>query len=205
MTGLRHGRDQRHRNDVDDLLRIGRRGVVPPRDMAIGTNEHQPPFVERGNLRFVERSATVASGSPIRGGRAQSLDIGGAIEAKQDEAAPEQIERRASVLHPGMRRAMAGTGGLNVGADRIGRLGRSVGHDHRRALIAIAKMDAVGEPFAGHHLGIGAAEFVAGAVAFGAGLEDLLRRRLLRGDSMRLRLPVASLTFRIATGRRSIS
>ncbi len=112
-------------------------------------------------------------------------------EAQQHEAAAEQIERRAPVGEPGMRRAVPGPRRRLVGPRLVGRRRRAVRPADRRVLVAIAEMDAEREPFAAHRLGELAADFgarrralrrVVGDIGMRAGREHAAQIAARLGD-----------------------
>src|SRR5690606_25118104 len=75
------------------------------------------------------------------------FDVDRSVEAQQDIAVAEQVDRRSPVFKPSVRRAMAGAGGLVVGFGGIGWLRRAIRYDQRRAFISIAERDTGRGPF----------------------------------------------------------
>jgi len=130
--------------------------------MAVGPYQHEAALVERGNERLGDGGEADRHLALLRGfeQRCRFGDVG--AKAEQGEAAAEQIEGRTAVGQEGVRRAMAGPRRRHIHSWIIGRRRATVGQADRRALIAIAEMDAEREPFAAHGLGDFAANFVAG-------------------------------------------
>ena len=80
-----------------------------------------------------------------------------------------------------MGRAGAGTRGLDIARGRERRRRRAVGADDGRAVVAVAEVEAEGEPFVPHGFGEPAAVLLARRVARRPGLKDFSRRQALAG------------------------
>ena len=146
-----------------------------------GPHQHQPALIGGEHFRLVDLDDGQRHAALLR--RPLDLRRGRRIaaETQQHEAAAEQVERRAAVVEPDMRRAGAGPGGLHVGMRRVGRRRRAVGPHDRRAVVAVAEHHAVGEPFVPHDGGEPVAVLLARGVACGARLEYLRAGQALAG------------------------
>ena len=184
--GRARRRRARRRGRRDAPARGGvHRGARPPRRRC------RPPSAARPAPRPRPRARPSATPAPRR---------------SSTKPRPNRSSVDSSRRQPAHAARVAGPRGLDIGRDLVGRLGRAVRHDDRRALVAVAQVNAEREPFAPHRRGErrgrirrarhrppGRARTPPAAACASA------------GDSMRERLPLASRTLRIATGRRSIS
>ena len=89
--------------------------VGAPGDVAVGPHQHEPALIGRKHLGLVdvddvERNAARLP-QPARWPRRRRVRA----EPQQHEAAAEQVEGRAAVREPDVRRARAGPGGLGIG------------------------------------------------------------------------------------------
>ena len=118
--------------------------------MAVGAHQHEFALVKRGDLRLGDRDDRHRHPALFCG--FQERCGCGCVRAKNKEriGLAEEIERRAAVGEERVRRAMTGPCRRDIGSRIVGRGWRSVRPADRRALIAIAKMDAERVPFPAH-------------------------------------------------------
>src|SRR5579872_2025398 len=100
-----------------------------------------------------------------------------------------------------MWRAVPGPGSLVIGHDGIGRFRRAVCNDDWRVLIAIAEMDADGEPLPFHHPGVSTTEILACRITSRTGQECLKRRLHCPGAEHAVQIPagLAHIAYRDGT------
>jgi hypothetical protein len=113
-TRARTGRHEAA-DDIENMPMVCRFRIAPPGDMSIRANQDIVRAVEVANRCFA------AEVDNLQGKVAASRCLGKASpdstarrKTEQHKTAAEQIERRSTVLQPGVRRAMAGASALNV-------------------------------------------------------------------------------------------
>src|SRR5689334_25246191 len=94
-------------DDVEQCAGVGGFGIGAPGNVAVGAHQHQPALVNGKHVWLIDYFAGQWHAAVAR----RLLEASGgwrvAAQSKQNEAASEQIERRAAILEPDMRRAGA--------------------------------------------------------------------------------------------------
>ncbi len=159
---------------VHDALGIRGHVVAAPGDVAVRPHQHQAGFIERGDLRIGEGDGAHRHAAR-RGGLDQPRGVGRiGAEPQQHEAVAEQVERRASVVQPGMRRARAGPRRRHEARRVHGDGRRAIRHADRRVLVAVVQLDVLGDREPGR-LGLPVGHAVAPAGNGGDGVVGLGR------------------------------
>src|SRR5579875_271467 len=186
-------RSARRRNEpcytsyaIGDLARVGRKRLRTPGDVSVRAHQNEPTFVQRGDLRSIDRDRLKGDAAP-RKRLYERLAPRRAGEAEEDEPIPEEIERRAAVLEPGMRRARSRAGRRMILRDRIGNGLRPVIDDDGGVIIAVAERDPVGHVNARLLRFDPLAECSAGALARRRIVADLRRRLAIARRTVVLR------------------
>ena len=126
---------------IDEVQRVAGQRVAAPGDMAVRPHQHELALVQRADVGLIDRDDFQRHAARA-GGRDECARVRRIrAEAQQREAAPEQVEGRAAVGEPGVRRAPARMARRAIVARILGfRRRRAVGHADRRALVAVAEM-----------------------------------------------------------------
>src|SRR5215207_2943097 len=118
---------------------VVRDAVSAPRDVAVGTHEHQVALVDRSRVGVVGQAQAPERDPDPAGLGLES--VAPTAEVHEREAGSERVQRGASRSEADVRRPRAGPGGGAVLVPRLLRRLAVLGGDDRRLVVAVPELD----------------------------------------------------------------